>query len=104
MSIVTIKCKVLVIREGQYSELVVEDLNREYTDDLKYVMIVALPNWQNAIPKIGDTGYLQFESVIGGQTQYKYEEDTKVYKYTNNYFMNFIKEKDLCKQEKFKFE
>lgn len=103
MSIITIKCKILAIREGQYSELVVEDVNREYTDDLKYVMLVVLPNWQSDLPKIGDTGYLEFESVVGGSTKYNNEEDTKVYKYTNNYFMNFIKEKDLCNKKEFSF-
>ncbi len=41
---VTIYCKVLVIQEGQYTEIVVEDLNRNITDDLKYVTIVRLPN------------------------------------------------------------
>lgn len=44
MNNITIYCKVLVIQEGLYSEIVVEDLNRELTDDLKYVTIVKLPN------------------------------------------------------------
>nr|DAE19942.1 MAG TPA: hypothetical protein [CrAss-like virus sp. ctYsL76] len=42
--IITIYCKVLVIQEGQYREIVVEDLNRDFTDDLKYVTVVQLPN------------------------------------------------------------
>lgn len=31
------------------------------------------------------------------------KQDYEVYKYTNNYFVNFFKQQDLCKQEKFKF-
>lgn len=41
---ITIYCKVLVIQDGQYIEMVVEDLNRDVTDDLKYVTVVKLPN------------------------------------------------------------
>ena len=42
--IITIYCKVLVIQDGQYQEIVVEDLNREPIDDLKYISVVKLPN------------------------------------------------------------
>lgn len=42
--IITIRCKILVIQDGQYQEIIVEDLNREPTDDLKYVSVVKLPN------------------------------------------------------------
>lgn len=44
MDTITIYSKILVIRSNQYSEIVVEDLNREYTDDLKYLTVVKLPN------------------------------------------------------------
>lgn len=105
--ILTIYCKILVIRNGQYLEIVVEDLNRSPTDDLKYVTVVRLPNWDtpNNI-KIGDKGYLQFKWVKGGITQWfdKDVKDFKVYNYTNNYFINFFKEKDKCEQDKFKLE
>ena len=43
-SIITIYSKILVVQEGQYREIVVEDLNRDPTDDLKYVSLVQLPN------------------------------------------------------------
>ena len=41
---ITIKGRVLAIQPGQYTNIVVEDLNRNYTDDFKYVMLVKLPN------------------------------------------------------------
>lgn len=44
MSNLTINCKIVAIREGQYTEIVVEDLQRDYTDDLKFVTVVRLPN------------------------------------------------------------
>lgn len=105
--VITIFCKVLVVEIGQYSEIVVEDLNREYTDDLKYITVVKLPNWDSSDTiEIGDTGYLQFQYVEGGNSTWfnKSTKDFEVYNYTNNYFMNFFKQKDICKQDKFKFE
>jgi hypothetical protein len=102
---ITIYCKILVIQEGQYSEIVVEDLNRDYTDDLKYVTVVKLPYWENPQFTMGDKGYLEFQSVKSGETQYfsRNEKDFEYYKYSNNYFIRFIKEKDLCKQKEFNF-
>lgn len=106
MNNITIYCKVLVIQEGLYSEIVVEDLNRELTDDLKYVTVVKLPNWDIPIPNVGDVGYLQFQYVEGGITKWfnKDLKDFEIYNYTNNYFINFFKQKDICKQDKFDFE
>lgn len=104
METVTIYSKILVIRSNQYSEIVVEDLNREYTDDLKYLMVVKLPNWESESFDVGDVGYLQFQPVKSGeQFLDRNKQDYEVYKYTNNYFINFFKEQDLCKQKKFKF-
>lgn len=106
MNNITIYCKVLVIQEGLYSEIVAEDLNRELTDDLKYVTVVKLPNWDVLIPSVGDVGYLQFQYVEGGITKWfnKDLKDFEIYNYTNNYFINFFKQKDICKQDKFDFE
>lgn len=104
-STITILCKIKAIREGQYTEYVVEDLNREFTDDLKYVTIVKLPNWDPVYFNIGDCGYLQFKSVVGGKSQWcnHKTQETGTYCYTNNYYIGFIKTEDICKTEKFKF-
>lgn len=106
-NIIVIYCKILVIQEGLYKEIVVEDLNRDFTDDLKYIAVVKLPNWEPSMTfNVGDIGYLQFQYVEGGVTKWfnKNLEDFKSYKYTNNYFIRFIKKEDLCKQDKFDFE
>lgn len=106
MSNITIYCKIVAIREGQYTEIVVEDLQRDYTDDLKFVTVVKLPNWDAQPVHLGDCGYLQFQCVKSGESTWFSREDKnmEVYKYTNNYFINFIKEtKDLCKQKEFNF-
>lgn len=104
MSQITIYCQIRAISEGLYTHIVVEDLNRDYSDDLKYVTLTKLPNWESNQFEIGDVGFVQFQSVIGGETKY-FDRDTQnqnMYLYTNNYFLNFIKERDKCKQEKYK--
>ena len=93
---ITIHCKIVAIEDGQYTAIVVEDLNRIETDDLKYVTVVKCPNWDISTFEIGDTGYLQFQYVEGGKTQW-YNKDSK------DYFISFIKEKDICNQKEFNF-
>lgn len=103
---ITIKCKIEAIQPGQYSIIVVSDLNRASTDDLKYVMITLLPNWEfKGTLKIGDIGYLQFESVEAGKSTWfnRESKDFEVYKYTSNYFINFIKAKKEYELKEFKF-
>lgn len=41
---ITIKCRIVAKQAGQYTNLVFEDLNRDPTDDLKYITVVLLPN------------------------------------------------------------
>ena len=102
---ITILSKVIAIREGQYTEIVVEDLNRDYTDDLKYVTVVKLPLWENPPFTLGDEGYLEFQSVKGGETQYfnRNEKDFECYKYSNNYFIRFIKKEIYVKKKNLNF-
>jgi hypothetical protein len=48
---ITILSKIVAIREGQYTEIVVEDLNRDYTDDFKYVTVdFKLREWRDMLP------------------------------------------------------
>ena len=105
-NIYTIYCKIVAIDENQYSAIVVEDLNRVESDDLKYITVIKCPNWAPVKIEIGDIGYLQFQFVEGGITQWfnKNSKDFEIYNYTNNYFINFYKQKDICKQDKFYFE
>lgn len=101
----TIYCQIKAILPGLYTQLVVEDLNREYTDVYKYVTVVRCPNWEcSESMDIGDVGYLQFQSVREGENWYNAEtKEYETYKYTNNYFMGFIKEKDVSYVKEFKF-
>ena len=104
---ITIKCCLVAIQTGQYSKLVFEDLNRDPCDDLKYVTVVMLPNWDyKDTLKIGDIGYLQFESVEAGKTQWYDREiqDFAVYKFNANYFINFIKHEEINNMKEFKFD
>lgn len=102
---VTIYAKVVAKQAGQYTEYVVEDLNRDYTDDLKYVTVVKLPNWDLPDIEIGDVGYIKFQYVEGGISKYfkKETENWEIYKYTNNYLINFYKEQERCTDTQFKF-
>lgn len=101
----TIRCRILAINKGQYTELIVENLNRDLSDWYRYISIVYLPNWQTSLPKLGDIGYLTYQSVTAGSSYwFNTVTNTKeLYKESENYFINFIQEQDLCKQDKFDF-
>lgn len=104
-NIVTIYCRVCAVQMSQYTAIVVEDLNRNETDDLKYVTVIKLPNWETPTPEIWDEGYLQFEFVEAGTTRWINREthQKEVYKYNNNYFMNFYKKRDENNVEEYNF-
>ena len=101
-NVITVYAKIIQIKEGQYTYIIAEDLNREPTDDYKYLTLVKLPNWNDIIMSIGDVGYVQFESVFGGRSRYL-DRDTgeiETYKYSNNYIMSFIKKDiELCNKQ-----
>ena len=103
---ITINCKIVAMQEdGQYTHIVLEDLSRDYDDDLKYVTVVKLPNWEHTHFDLGDEGYVLFEPVTAGVTRYfnKDSKDFEVYNYSNNYFINFIKKEEICKTKEYKF-
>lgn len=103
---ITIHCKIVAVKEdGRYTLMVLEDQSRDYTDDLKYVTVVKMPNWEHNPFELGDEGYVIFEPVEAGVTKYFNREmkDFKVYNYSNNYFINFIKKEEICKQKEYKF-
>lgn len=56
--------------------------------------------------KLGEIGYFRFQIVEAGKSHWydKEREDYQVYKYDNNYLINFYKQRDLCKQDTFDFE
>ena len=103
--VITIKCKVLIAEDWQYLTYVVEDLNRDFADDFKYITVVRPPGWDPIDIKVGDVGYLQMQSIIGGKSQWlnKSTKDLEIYKYSTTYLLHFYKEKDICEQKKFSF-
>lgn len=103
--IITLYCKIVAIEIGLYTNIVIEDLNRSYSDDLKYITIVKLPNWGKDDISIDDIGYIQFQYVEAGISKWFNKDDKKfeVYNYDNYYFINFFKEKEKVKQDKFEF-
>ena len=102
----TLHCKIRAIQNRQYTNIVVEDLDRSYEDDYKYVTVVLLPNWNYDKTKlqVGTEGFLQFEPVSAGKTQWFNIENQgmEYYKYDNNYFINFIPENTDLKMTEFK--
>lgn len=103
---ITINCKIVAIQDsGRYTHIVLEDLSRNYDDDLKYVTVVKLPNWENNPFELGSEGYVIFQPVEAGITQWFNRDlrDFETYNYSNNYFINFIKKVEICNNKEYKF-
>lgn len=91
---ITIKCKLVAVQEGQYTVYVFDNLNHVSSSMDKYIMCTKLPNWEYHTPlNVGDIGYLQYEYVEAGSMYYDRNTGASVpYKYSNFYFLNFLKE------------
>lgn len=103
---ITIHCKIVAIQEsGQYTHIVLDDQSRNYDDDLKYVTVVKLPNWDHNTFELNDEGYVIFQPVEAGVTQWfnRNLKDFETYNYSNNYFINFIKKQEICNRKEFNF-
>ena len=103
---ITIHCKIVAIQEdGQYSHIVLEDLSRDFDDDLKYVTVVKLPNWDCNHFELLEEGFVIFQPVEAGVTRWfnRNLRDFETYNYSNNYFINFIKKVEICNNKEYKF-
>lgn len=90
-----IKVKLVAVRGGTYTNYVFQNLNTN-----EYIMCTRLPNWQTPDITVGDIGFLQYNYIEAGDTYYNPETDTKdKYRYTNNYFINFVKEEKNIKKD-----
>ena len=79
-----IYCKLVAIKEGQYTIYV-------FKEEDKYVMCTKLPNWQTPDIVVGDKGYLSYVEVSAGEEYYNPSTETRhTYNYSNVYFENFI--------------
>ena len=102
----TIKGQLVAIQNGIYTNYVFKNLDQIENSELRYITITKCPNWQyNDSLNIGDIGFIVYEFAEAGQA---YVDNTtgefKKYRYTANYFMNFIKEqiiKDNTKEFNF---
>lgn len=82
------------IRGGAYTIYVFKNLE---TGNI--IMCTKLPNWDCPSISVGEEGFLKYESVLAGQTYYDPTTDTDIkYKYTNIYFINFVKKSEITKE------
>lgn len=79
--------KLVAKRDGTYTVYVFQ------IDDGSYRMCTKLPNWGPYNIQIGDEGFLTIEEAVAGETYYDRNTDTnQIYKFTNVYFKEFIKD------------
>lgn len=68
------------------------------TGDL--IMCTKLPNWSFPNLIVGDKGYIKYKKVKAGEKYFNPATETfEVYKYTNIYLTNFVRETDIIKNE-----
>lgn len=79
------------MRESVYSMYVFKSLEED-----KYIMCTRLPNWQVPDVTVGEEGFLQYQIVKAGEKYYDPDtERAEKYRYSNIYFINFIKKSDI---------
>lgn len=100
----TIKGKVVAIQEGTYTNYVIQNLSELETSELRYLTLTKCPNWQSDKIEMYDIGFFIYEYAAAGETYIDISSgETKQYKYSANYFMNFISEQTKDKNEEFNF-
>lgn len=62
------------------------------TVELDFVMCTRVPNWQADEVKIAEEGFLEYHTVVGGQSRYFDAVDSvyKLYQQDATYFLNFV--------------
>ena len=102
----TIRGQLVAIQDGIYTNYVFKNLDESENSELRYITVTRCPNWQyNDVLSIGDEGFIVYEFAESGQNYIDNSTgEIKKYRYTANYFMNFIKEqiiKDNTKEFNF---
>lgn len=99
---ITIKSQ-LVAKEKDlldYITYVFKCLENNISFGHSYVMCTRVPNWQHRDIDIGEIGFLQYEEVKAGENWYNPQTGIYTpYKYTNIYFIKFVKEIDNSKKD-----
>lgn len=83
-----------------YITYVFENPEAKLTSE-KYIMCTRFPNWRTDNINIGDEGFLEYNEVSAGDDYWfdYYNNQYVPYKYTNNHFVNFIKDKEPIKKQ-----
>ena len=82
--------ELLAKKIGHYSLYAFKNLENN-----TFIMCTVLPRWDMPDMQIGEKGFLKYQIVKAGEPYYNPNTDTFIkYKYTNQYFMSFIKEGD----------
>lgn len=80
-------------KEGMYTIYVFQKDNGEY------LMCTKLPNWGPYIINIGDSGFFTVDYVTAGEEYFdRLSGETVKYMFSNIYFKEFIKDKELVKE------
>ena len=86
--------QLLAIRSSVYTTYVFKVIKEN-----EYVMCTKLPNWQVPEINVGDVGFLQYQIVKSGEHYITPDGTDVVYKYSNIYFINFVKKTDAVKNK-----
>lgn len=94
----TIKAE-LVAKEHDlmgYGTYVFKTIGENCPFGYKYRMITRLPNWQCSEIEVGEIGYVTYMECQAGIDKWYCPETGEMipYKYTNIYFVKFVKEQD----------
>lgn len=88
-----VKASLVAFKEefGNYIVYVFRNLENLSNED-KYIMCTRLPNWQTKDINLGDIGFLSYKYITAGEDSWYNSETNEYipYKYSNNYFINFI--------------
>jgi len=83
--------KLLATRDDTYSNYAFQDLETGL-----FIMCTRLPNWKIPDIRIGDSGFLEYQTVKAGDEYYNpVLEQTIRYQYSNVYLINFIQKTDI---------
>lgn len=86
--------ELIACRGGTYTMYVFKTLD---TND--YIMCTRPPNWKVPEISVGDKGFLQYQIVKAGDIYVTPDGTTVTYRYSNTYFINFVKKSDTLKNK-----
>ena len=86
------KVKLIAVRDGNYTVYVFQDV-----ETFEYIMCTRLPNWKILDIELGVEGFLQYQIVNAGDEYITPLGEKIYYKYSNSYFINFVNNLDVIK-------